>query len=132
MNLTLQPSDIDFNSANLVSKLSGRPVHIQDDIFAWNGIVIDRATAIVALLKIYNQVPVGDSIKLNTAKKYSTKFKSFEYLPMYVDVYATEEMANSPETMSRIWFNKLCKIVKGEVKELPKDAVKQILITLHS
>ena len=128
----LHPSDIDFNSANLISKLSGKPVHIQDDVFAWNGIIIDRATAIVALLKIYNQVPVGDSIKLNTAKKYSTKFKSFEDLPMYVDVYATEEMINNVETLARIWFNKLCKIVKGDVKELPKDVVKQILVTLHS
>jgi hypothetical protein len=132
MNSTLHPSDIDFNSANLVSKLSGKPVHIQDDLFAWNGILIDRATAIVALLKIYNQVPVGDSIKLNTAKKYSAKFKNFEHLPMYVDVYATEEMINNVETLARIWFNKLCKIIKGNVNELPKDTVKQILITLHS
>ena len=128
----LQPLDIDFHSANLISKLSGRPVHVQDDVFAWNGILIDRATAVVALLKIYNQVPVGDGIKLNTAKRYTTKFKNFQDLPMYVDVYATEEIANSPETMARIWFNKLCKIVKGDVKELPQDAVKQILITLHS
>jgi len=132
MNLMPQPLDIDFDSANLVSKLSGKPVHIQDDLFAWNGILIDRATAIVALLKIYNQVPVGDSIKLNTAKKYSAKFKNFEHLPMYVDVYATEEIINNVETLARIWFNKLCKIIKGDVKELPKETVKQILITLHS
>jgi hypothetical protein len=132
MNLTLHPLDIDFDSANLVSKLSGKPVHIQDDLFAWNGILIDRATAIVALLKIYNQVPVGDGIKLNTARRYSAKFKNFEDLPMYVDVYATEELMNNVETMSRIWFNKLCKIIKGDVKEMHKDTVKQILITLHS
>ena len=78
----LQPLDIDFNSANLISKLSGKPVHIQDDVFAWNGILIDRATAVVALLKIYNQVPVGDSIKLNTARKYADKFKNFEELSL--------------------------------------------------
>ena len=132
MNLMLHPLDIDFNSANLVSKLSGKPVHIQDDIFAWNGILIDRATAVVALLKIYNQVPIGDSIKLNTAKTYSNKFKNFEDLPMYVNVYATEEIVNNVETLARIWFNKVCKIIRGDVAELPKETIKQILVTLHS
>jgi hypothetical protein len=131
MNLTLQPSDIDFHSADLVSKLSGKPVHIQDDLFAWNGMLIDRATAIVALLKVYNQIPIGDSIKLNSSRKYLTRFKHFEHLPMYVDVYATEDIANNAETLSRIWFNKVCKIIKGDVNELPKESIKQILITLH-
>lgn len=132
MNLMLQPLDIDFDSANLVSKLSGKPVHIQDDLFAWNGILIDRATAVVALLKTYNQIPIGDSIKLNSAKKYSDRFKNFEHLPMYVNVYVTEDIANNAETLARIWFNKVCKTVKGDVNELPKDVVKQILVTLHS
>jgi hypothetical protein len=128
----LHPLDIDFNSANLISKLSSKPVHIQDDLFAWNGMLIDRATAIVALLKVYNQVPIGDSIKLNSARKYSDRFKHFEHLPMYVDVYATEDIANNVETLARIWFNKVCKIAKGDVNELPKETVKQILITLHT
>lgn len=132
MNLMLQPLDIDFDSANLVSKLSGKPVHIQDDLFAWNGILIDRATAVVALLKTYNQIPIGDSIKLNSAKKYSDRFKNFEHLPMYVNVYVTEDIANNAETLARIWFNKVCKTVKGDVNELPKDVIKQILVTLHS
>lgn len=132
MNLMLQPLDIDFDSANLVSKLSGKPVHIQDDLFAWNGILIDRATAVVALLKTYNQIPIGDSIKLNSAKKYSDRFKNFEHLPMYVNVYATEDIANNAETLARIWFNKVCKTVKGDVNELSKDVIKQILVTLHS
>jgi len=132
MNLTLQPSDIDFNSADLVSKLSGKPVHIQDDLFAWNGMLIDRATAIIALLKTYNQIPISDSIKLNSSRKYLEKFKNFEHLPMYVDVYAVEDVANSAETLARIWFNKVCKIAKGDVNELPKETVKQILVTLHS
>ncbi len=132
MNLMLRPLDIDFDSANLVSKLSGKPVHIQDDLFAWNGILIDRATAVVALLKTYNQIPIGDGIKLNSAKKYSNRFKNFEHLPMYVDVYAVEDVANSAETLARIWFNKVCKTIKGNVNELPKDVIKQILVTLHS
>lgn len=132
MNLTLRPSDIDFHSANLVSKLSGKPVHIQDDLFAWNGMLIDKATAIVALLKVYNQVPISDSIKLNASRKYLEKFKSFEHLPMYVDVYAVEDVTNSVETLARIWFNKVCKTIKGDVNELPKETVKQILVTLHS
>ena len=130
MNLIPQSLDIDFDSANLISKLSGKPVHIRDDLFAWNGILIDRATAVVALLKIYNQVPIGDSIKLNISKKYLDRFKNFEHLPMYVDVYA-EEVFNDDEKLSRIWFNKVCKIVKGNVTELPKETIKQILITLH-
>lgn len=132
MNLMLQPLDIDFDSANLVSKLSGKPVHIQNDLFAWNGILIDRATAVVALLKTYNQIPIGDGIKLNSARKYSNRFKNFEHLPMYVDVYATEDIANNAETLARIWFNKVCKTIKGDVSELPKDVIKQILVTLHS
>ncbi len=134
MNLTLQPLDIDFDSANLVSKLSGKPVHIQDDLFAWNGILIDRATAIVALLKIYNHVPVGDSIKLNSLKKYSDRFKNFEDLSMYahVEIQSVEDVTTGIETVARIWFNKVCQTVKGDVKELPNDVVKQILITLHS
>ena len=132
MNLMPQPLDIDFDSANLISKLSGKPVHIQADLFAWNGMLIDRATAVVALLKIYNQVPIGDGIKLNSSRKYLTRFKNFEHLPMYIDVYATEEIANNPETLARIWFNKVCKIVKGDINELPKETIKQILVTLHS
>jgi len=132
MNLTLRLSDIDFHSANLVSKLSGKPVHIQDDLFAWNGMLIDKATAIVALLKVYNQVPISDSIKLNASRKYLEKFKNFEHLPMYVDVYAVEDVTNSVETLARIWFNKVCKTIKGDVNELPKETVKQILVTLHS
>jgi hypothetical protein len=132
MNLTLQPLDIDFDSANLISKLSGKPVHIQDDLFAWNGILIDRATAVVALLKTYNQIPIGDGIKLNSARQYLNRFKNFKHLPMYVDVYAVEDVANSAETLARIWFNNVCKTIKGDVNELPKETIKQILVTLHS
>jgi hypothetical protein len=132
MNLMLQPWDIDFDSANLLSKLSGKPVHIQDDLFAWNGILIDRAMAVVVLLKVYNQIPMGDNIKLKSVKKYLARFKNFEDLPMYVDPYVSEEMYKDIETLSRIWFNKICRIIKGDVDELPKQTVKQILITLHS
>jgi hypothetical protein len=133
MNLTPQHLDIDFHSADLISELSGKPVHIQDDLFAWNGMLIDRATAIVALLKVYNQIPISDSIKLNSARKYLERFKHLEHLPMYVNVYDTVEVTIvGAETMARIWFNKVCKIAKGSVDELPKDVVKQILVTLHS
>ena len=132
MNSMLQPWDIDFNSANLLSKLSGKPVHIQDDLFAWNGILIDRAMAIVVLLKVYNQVPVGDNIKLKSVKKYLSRFKNFEDSPIYVDPYVSEEMHKDIETLARIWFNKICRIIKGDVDELTKQTVKQILVTLHS
>jgi len=128
----LQPWDIDFDSANLLSKLSGKPVHIQDDLFAWNGILIDRAMAIVVLLKVYNQVPVGDNIKLKSVKKYLSRFENFADSPMYVDPYVSEEMHKDIETLARIWFNKICRIIKGDVDELPKQTVKQILVTLHS
>jgi hypothetical protein len=128
-----QHLDIDFHSADLISELSGKPVHIQDDLFAWNGMLIDRATAVVALLKVYNQIPISDSIKLNSARKYLERFKHFENSPMYVNVYDTVEVTIvGAETMARIWFNKVCKIIKGNVTEMPKDVIKQILVTLHS
>ena len=64
MNLTPVYSDTESNQAKLLSHLSSRPARVRDDVFVWNGCLIDRATAVVALLKINNQVPVGDSVKL--------------------------------------------------------------------
>jgi hypothetical protein len=130
MNLTQQLSDTELGQAALISKLSGRPHPVFDDVFAWNGKIIDRATAVVALLKVYNQVPVGDSVKMTMFEKYAKRFDAIRHSDFFVDVYADD--TRDPATESRIWFNKICLAVKGDAAELPKETIKDILVTLHS
>jgi hypothetical protein len=126
MNLMVQLSDTEINQAKLVSKLSGRPVHVKDDVFIWNGHLIDRATAIVALLKANNAVPVGDSIKLKMFFSYTEKFKAYDSIEDLVDLFHDR----NPVDQSRIWFNAVCRIIKG-TETLPNEVMKQILIDLH-
>jgi|LauGreDrversion4_2_1035121.scaffolds.fasta_scaffold09674_1 hypothetical protein len=130
MNLTQQLLDTELGQAALVSKLSGKPAHVFEDVFAWNGKVLDRATAVIALLKVYNQVPIGDSIKMNAYNRYHERFNSIKQSDFFVDVFFDE--TRDPATESRIWFNKICTTIRGDVKELPNETVKQILVTLHS
>jgi hypothetical protein len=125
-----QFSDTELGQASLISKLSGRPHPVRDDIFAWNGKIIDRATAVVALLKVYNHVPVGDSVKMAMFEKYTKRFNTIRHRDFFVDVYTDD--TKDPSTESKIWFNKICFAVKGDATELPKEAIKDILITLHS
>lgn len=124
-------SATDFGQAALISTLSGRPAHITDDLFAWNGKVVDRATAVVALLKIYNHVPVGDSIKINIYEKYHKRFSNYIDNDLFVSLRFTDKNTDRA-TLSRIWFNQLCSVIRGDVAELSSDNVKQILVTLHS
>ena len=130
MNLTQQLSDTELGQAALISKLSGRPYPVFDDVFAWNGKIIDRATAVVALLKVYNQVPVGDSVKMTVFEKYTKRFDAIRHSDFFVGVYTDD--TRDPATEAKIWFNKICTAVKGDQAELPKETIKDILITLHS
>lgn len=130
MNLTQQLLDTELGQAALVSKLSGKPAHVFDDVFAWNGKVVDKATAIIALLKVYNQVPVSDSVKISAFEKYSNRFSAIKQSDFFIDVYFEDTC--DPAKEARIWFSKVCTTIKGDVTELPKETIKDILITLHS
>jgi hypothetical protein len=127
MNSTAVYSDTDINQAKLISQLSGRPARVQDDVFIWNGHFIDRATAIVALLKVNNQVPVGDSVKLRLHSNYNARFLKHGDIEDMVHIRTDDD----PETASRIWFNMVCRTIKGASELLPPATVKQILIDLH-
>jgi len=130
MNLTQRLLDTELGQAALISKLSGKPAHVFDDIFAWNGKVVDRATAVLALLKVYNQVPVSDTVKMSVFEKYANRFDSIKESDFFINVYFDD--TRDPAREARIWFNKVCTAVKGDVAELPGDQIKDILITLHS
>lgn len=130
MNLTQQLLDTELGQAALISKLSGRPHPVFDDVFAWNGKIVDRATAVIALLKVYNQVPVSDTVKMSVFDKYAKRFEAIRSSDFFIDVYFDD--TRDPATESRIWFNKVCAAVKGDVNELAKEQIKDILITLHT
>jgi hypothetical protein len=114
-----QYSDTDIDQAALMSKLSGVPAQVQADVFVWNGVLVDRATAVVSLLKVYSQVPVSTSAKNQLYNKYIQKFN---HEPRSLSV---------TDDNSEIWFYKLCKKIQGEVKTRTSEEVKQILIGLH-
>ena len=122
-------SDTEIGEAKLLSMLSGRPAKICGDVFAWNGHLIDRATAIVALLKINNQVPVSDGVKLRLKENYERKFASYKLSEDFADIND-----DKPITAARIWFNIVCHTIKSASKdkaELKAEEVKSILIELH-
>jgi len=126
MTSMAQLSDTEINQAKLLSQLSGRPSHVKEDVFAWNGHIIDRATAVVALLKTNNAVPVSDSVKMQMHWNYNKKFKHYE---------DTEDLVfnnpdHTPDTNARIWFNAVCRVIK-KPEVLSNDVMKQILIDLH-
>ena len=127
MSLMDQLSDIEIGKAKLLSQLSGRPAHIAEDVFAWNGCLIDRATAIVALLKANNQVPVSDGVKMTMHQNFYDKFKDFEDTEDLV----FNDTDRDPAVNARVWFNVVCRTVKKTTESLPNDVVKQILIDLH-
>jgi hypothetical protein len=122
--------DTELGQAVLLSKLSGRPAPIFDDVFAWNGKVMDRSTAVIALLKVYNHVPVGDNVKVCAFMKYYRRFEPIEHSDFFVGSILDEE--RDLDQQARFWFSSVCRTIRGEVAELSADAVKQILITLHS
>lgn len=127
MNSTAAFSDTDINQARLVSHLSSRPAKVVDDVFVWNGSLIDRATAVVAFLKVNNQVPVPDSVKMRLHEAYEQRFAAYEDTEDLVGI--TDDQ---PDKSARIWFNMLCRIIKGKSGPMSKDLVKQILVDLHS
>jgi hypothetical protein len=125
MNSMAQFSDTDYNQALLVSRLSGLPVNVSDDVFVWNDKIIDRATAVVALLKVYNQVPVGDNAKRRLYKQYQKKFKAVCKEKTFL--VANEEHADS----GNIWFYQVCKRIQKSAATRTNDEIKNILISLH-
>ena len=100
MSLTAVFSDTDLGQAKLLSQLSGKPAKVQDDVFIWNGHMIDRATAVVALLKINNQVPVGDNVKIRLHEQYDRRFSQYRDTEDLVGVEGED-----PPQSARIWFN---------------------------
>ena len=127
MNSTDLLSDIDIAQAKLVSQLSNRPAKVQNDVFIWNGHLIDRATAIVALLKINNQVPVGDGVKQRLQQEYDRRFAAYDSEDSLTNINGDD-----PAQGARIWFNLLCRAIKNGSENLNKEQVKQILIDLHN
>ena len=122
MSSTVAYSDTDVKQALLMSRLSGNPAQVQGDIFAWNGIVIDRPSAVVALLKIYSQLPVGTQAKTRLHEQYKTRFSESSFSLL------TDDEKQSVD----IWFYRLCKTIKGTVEQRSNDDIKQILISLHT
>lgn len=127
MSSTAVFSDTDINQARLISHLSGRPAKVADDVFVWNGSLVDRATAVVAFLKVNNQVPVPDSVKMRLHEAYEQRFAEYEDSEDLVGI--TDDQ---PDKSARIWFNILCRIIKGKTGPASKDLAKQILVDLHS
>lgn len=128
MNSTAQLSDTEINQAKLLSQLSGRPAHVNADVFVWNGRLIDRATAIVALLKTNNAVPVSDSVKMQMHSNYLQKFRLYEDSDDLA--FCFDNPDRPPDENARIWFNAVCRAIKKQ-EVLPNDLMKQILIDLH-
>ena len=127
MNSMVVFSDTEIGEAKLLSSLSGRPAKIGYDVFAWNGHLIDRATAIVALLKVNNQVPVNDSVKLRLKENYERRFAAYKITEDLADIND-----NDPLASARIWFNFVCRIIANKDKTpLSADEVKGVLIELH-
>lgn len=126
MTSTVQLSDTDIDQAKLLSKLSGRPAHVKYDVFVWNGCLIDRATAVVALLKTNNAVPVSDSVKMQMHYNYLQKFRLYEDSESLV----FDNPDRPPDENARIWFNAVCRTIK-KPEVLANDVMKQILIDLH-
>jgi hypothetical protein len=127
MSSTVVYSDTEIKQAQLLSQLSARPARVKEDVFVWNGCLIDRATAIVALLKINNHVPVGDSVKLRLYRIYQDRFSNYDLAERFTNI--NNDDAN---TAARIWFNVICRTVKGSSELLDSNTVKQILVDLHT
>lgn len=122
MSSTAQYSDTDIKQALLMSKLSGNPAKVQDDVFAWNGIIVDRPSAVVALLKIYSQLPVSTQAKARLYEQYKHRFSESDFSLLIDD----EKQGID------IWFYRLCKTIKGSVEQRSGNEIKQILINLHT
>lgn len=123
-NHTLSATDISV--AKLLNKLSDKPTLVSADVFVWHGHLVDRATAVVALLKNNNQVPVSDHVKQQMQQNYNRRFSQ----------YTDEEFLNvgtdqQPDVSARIWFNHVCRKLRGRNPALPPEELKNLLIDLH-
>lgn len=126
MNSTAQLSATDISAAKLLNKLSDKPILVSADVFVWHGHLVDRATAVVALLKNNNQVPVSDHVKQQMQENYNRRFSQ----------YTDEEFLNvgtdkRPDVSARIWFNFVCRELKGHNPALQPEELKNLLIDLH-
>lgn len=124
MNSTAVYSDTELNEALLLSRLSSRPAKVRDDVFVWNGYVLDKASAVVALLKVYSTLPVTTGAKQRLCDTYYRRFQNERS-----DFVISRE--RSDWTVD-IWFYKLCKRIKGQIEVRTPDEIKEILIYLHS
>lgn len=119
-----QPSDTDLQHAYLLSKLIDNPVKVDKDVYMWNGYVMDRETAVVALLKVYSQLPVSDSAKKSLFENYKKRWQD--------NKYAVDPNREEFSDRSGTWFFILCNGIKGKVRKRTPFDIKQQLITLHS
>jgi hypothetical protein len=118
--------DTDISAAKLLNKLSDRPTLVAADVFIWHGHLVDRATAVVALLKNNNQVPVSDNVKMQMQQNYNKRFQRHTD-EGFLNVASDENPASS----ARIWFNYVCRELKGNNPVLTPEALKNVLIDLH-
>lgn len=127
MNLMVAPSIIDYKHAHLMSRLSDNPVKVVDDAYMWHGYAVDRATAVICLLKIYSQLPVNDKMKLRMYRNYMERWQSNRYAVLYND---SDE--KDPIALSSMWFYRLCRKIKGNIQERSAEDIKNILVLLHN
>lgn len=119
-------SDIELGQAQLLSQLSGRPARVKDDVFVWNGYILDRPTAVIALLKVYSTLPVTNGAKERLYNSYYKRFQNEE-----TSFVINKNNENSDWTVET-WFYKLCKRIKGKIDQRSNNEIKEILIYLHS
>jgi hypothetical protein len=120
--------DIEIEEARFLSLLSGDPVLVKDDIYIWNGVLVNRAAALVALLRIYCQLPVNNYLKTTLFRGYSIKFREVDekYLLKNTldDRYQIGEQG--------VWFYELCGRIKGNIDHRSEQDIKRLMILLHS
>jgi hypothetical protein len=129
-NSTVQLLDTEIQHAALLSKLSGNPSLVRDSVFVWNGVLIDKSTAIVSLLKIYCQLPVSNAVKRSLYKNYRDKFTGLN--AKYLVLQNENEETYTGGDIVDIWFYRLCKAVKGSVNQRSEESIKELMIQLHS
>lgn len=133
MSLTDPQSRINTVHAQLASKLSGKPAHVHHNIFVWNDVIMTRSLAVILLLKVNNNIPVGKLVRDKLYSEYTKKFKNH---PLQYNSDQAEDQ-NEPYTS---WFHGILNKVYGidsttPVKKPAKwdiGTVKQILTMLHS
>ena len=124
MNLMDRLSDTDLDHAYFLSKLVPNPVKVTDGVYIWNGILLDRETAVVILLKMYSQLPVSTSAIEKLFENYKKKYQYQKYAVKIV----SEQIFDNPSN----WFYHICYDIRGNVLTRTAEDIKQQLINLHS